>query len=190
MAAIQDLTPRLDAIVDRFREAKDAARLTIEDTAARSGLSVSTVSKVLSGVQRDPKLSTAAALACVYELSLDELTGLAPPSGSDAELLQRAHEAELAAASARGENEALRETFADTRAYAQRQARSTVALAALCAVLALVVVAYLLFDHTLLNAGLIINERLSPLAWGLVVLLAVAVTVSCRALLHALRTRS
>lgn len=189
MTAIQQITPALDSFCDRVRAAKDEAHLTIDATAEQSGLSVSTIGKILSGIQRDPKLSTAAALALVFGLSLDAIAGLAPPSDSDAALIQRAHEAELDAAAARGESAALRATFADTRTYARRQARSTVVLAVLCTVLSAVVLAYMLFDHSQLNAGLIRGGELTALAWVLVALLAVALILAGRAVLHALKKR-
>lgn len=185
MSAIQDLETNITDFPGRIRAAKDACHYTIEELADLSGVSYSAVARLVSGTQADPKLYNSAALCRTLGLSLDELFALAPPSGTDAELIQRAHEAELAAAAARGESDALRATFEGTRAYALRQARSTVILAALCALLSLVVLGYLIFDHTLIGAGLILNGQLTPLAWMLVVLLIAALSVAGRAVFHA-----
>lgn len=189
MSAIQDLAANIEQFPGRIRQAKDDRHYTIDDLAELSGVGYSAVARLTSGAQADPKLYNSAALCKVLGLSLDNLFDLAPPSDSDAALIRRAHEAELDAAAARGESDALRETFADTRTYARRQARSTVVLAVLCTVLSAVVLAYMLFDHSQLNAGLIRGGELTALAWVLVVLLAVALIVAGRAVLHALKKR-
>lgn len=183
MSAIQDLSEHIAAFPARVKEAKAAQQMTNDTLTELSGVSSSAVNKLLAGAQAEPKLYNVAAICKVLGLSLDNLFDLAPPPDSDAALLARAHEAELDAAAARGESAALRETFADTRAYARRQARSSVTLAALCAVLAAVVLAYMLFDHTLLNAGLIRNGDLTPLAWVLVALLVASFFVAGRTMI-------
>lgn len=171
MSAIQELSEKIAAYPARVKNAKNDLRMTNETLIELSGVSASAVNKLLANSQSDPKLYNSAAICKVLGLSLDELFALAPPSESDAALLARVHEVEVDAATARGESTALRETFADTREYARRQARSSVTLAALCAVLAAVVLAYLLLDHSLLNAGLIRNGEFTALAWVLVALL-------------------
>lgn len=185
MSAIQDLSECIAAYPARVKEAKTARQMTNETLIELSGVSSSAVNKLLAGAQLEPKLYNAAAICKVLGLSLDALFDLAPPSDSDAALLARVHEAESAAVAAQSESAALREAFADTRAYARHQARSSVALAALCAVLAAVVLAYMLLDHSILNAGLIRNGDLTPLAWVLVALLVASFFVAGRTMLGA-----
>lgn len=187
MSAIQELSEKIAAYPTRVKNAKNDLHMTNETLIELSGVSASAVNKLLANSQSDPKLYNSAAICKVLGLSLDELFSLAPPSESDAALIARMHEAEVDAATARGESAALRETFTDTREYARRQARSSVTLAALCAVLAAVVLAYLLFDHSLINAGLIRNGEFTIAAWVLVALLVASFFVAGYTAVNAVR---
>ena len=62
----------------RVRAAREHRKWTLGQVSVRTGLSAQTILRAeIEG--RDVKLSTAAALAVVYGLSLDELAGIASP---------------------------------------------------------------------------------------------------------------
>lgn len=170
MSAIQKLSPHLDQFTARIRQAKDDCRLTLDGIADQSGLSASTVSKVVSGTQRDPKLSVAAAFCAVLGLSLDELCGLAAPAQPDEELARRVHALELENAELHGADRAHLESLAAQRPILI----GAVASFALSMLTTLALLAYLIGDAMHTNVGLIQNGDLSAPAWAAVLLIVAA----------------
>ncbi|HYH31977.1 MAG TPA: XRE family transcriptional regulator [Pseudonocardia sp.] len=69
----------LDAVGPRLRELRRRRDLTLADVAERTGVSVSTLSRLESGLRR-PSLELLVPLAQTYRVPLDDLVG-APPSG-------------------------------------------------------------------------------------------------------------
>ena len=63
------------SFAERVRRKKDARGMTVEDMSRASGVPVSTLNKLLTGVIAEPKLSTAGAIAralgCPLEALLD-----------------------------------------------------------------------------------------------------------------------
>lgn len=165
MSAIQELEPYISAYQGRFRQAKDASHMTLEELASCSGVSYSAVSRLYAGSQSDPRLYNSAALCKVLGLSLDDLFGLAQPKESPKELQERNHKLEI-------ENARL---AAAEKAH-QAQIRSTHAICYLlsffCAVLAVSLIIYLVIDSQINDAGVIRGGVLSIAAWvfiGLIV---------------------
>jgi transcriptional regulator with XRE-family HTH domain len=74
-----ELETVLDAVGPRLREARKGRKLTLADVAERTAISVSTLSRLESGLRR-PSLDLLIPLARVYRVPLDDLVG-APPSG-------------------------------------------------------------------------------------------------------------
>lgn len=168
MSKIQDLTPRLDEFPVRIRDAKTDHRLTIEQLGDLSGVSTSTISKITSGVQMDPKLSNAAALCAALDLSMDELLGLDKPTGSVVEMQQRLHAAELQNAQLTGEVQRL-QTVSGIQAADISAFRSTAyVLGAISLVLAFLLTGYLVGDAQYPHVGLVRDGALSPLGWVMV----------------------
>lgn len=69
----------LGAVGPRLREMRKGRKLTLAEVADRTGISVSTLSRLESGLRR-PSLDLLIPLAGVYRVPLDDLVG-APPSG-------------------------------------------------------------------------------------------------------------
>lgn len=187
MSKIQDLTPRLDAFSARVRDAKMDQRLTIEQLGDLSGVSTSTISKITSGVQVDPKLSNAAALCAALDLSMDELLGLDKPTGSAADLQQQLHAAELQNAQLTGEVQRL-QTVTDMQAADMSAFRSTAyVLGAISLVLAFLLTGYLVGDAQYPHIGLVRDGALSPLGWVMVVIICVSVVAATVLVSRAIR---
>lgn len=167
MAAINELLPTLDRFTENIRDAKFKRQLTIEKLVELTGLSVSTVTKIVTGKQTDPKISTAAAMCYTLGLSLDELCGLAPSAPPDEELQNRVHDLELKNACKSGQIKELRARIAATHPLVY-------SLCAICIALLVALIAYLLGDFQHENIGLIQSGVLSKAAWALVSLIAVA----------------
>ncbi|MBA2889203.1 helix-turn-helix domain-containing protein [Nonomuraea soli] len=74
-----DLNITLDAVGARLRELRTQRDITLTDLAATTGISVSTLSRLESGVRR-PTLELLLPLARAYGVTLDELVD-APPTG-------------------------------------------------------------------------------------------------------------
>jgi len=73
------LGPVLDAVGPRLRDSRKGRRFTLAEVAERTGISVSTLSRLESGMRR-PSLELLIPLAQLYRIPLDDLVG-APPSG-------------------------------------------------------------------------------------------------------------
>lgn len=170
MSAIQLLSPTLDHFTEQIRQAKDDKHLTLDNIAESSGLSASTVTKVVSGVQRDPKLSVAAALCSALGLSLDVLCGLAAPQPADAELAAKYRALELENAELRGVDRTRLENMASQRPILLGALASFV----LSILTTLALAAYLVGDAMHVNVGLIKYGELSAPAVALILLIVAA----------------
>lgn len=182
MSAIQEIAPHIEAYQGRVKQAKEAKHLTIQELSDRSGVSQSVVTKLMAGIQNDPKLYNSVALCKVLELSIDEMFGLDKPIGTNEGLQRRIHELEVENARLKTVNEMQAEGL---------QARKPVifALMALCTILSCALVAYLIIDSTIRDAGLILWGNLSPHAWGLVGTVAVSALFIAYLLFKAFRKK-
>ena len=180
MSAIQELAPFIDAYQSRIRKAKDESGLTIEELTEKSGVSYSAVSRLYSGVQSDPRLYNSAALCKTLGLSLDELFGLEQPANSPSDLQERNHNLEIENAKLGAANETQRAQIKSTHTICY-------ILLFISALLAISLVAYLIIDAQIKNAGLIQGGTLSVLAWAFIALIAAAVFFGGIAILHIIR---
>lgn len=187
MSAIQELSPYIEEYPKRVRAAKEEKRYTINDIIERSGVPASAINKLLAGTQVDPKLYNSAALCKVLGLSLDELFGLAAPEGSDRQAREEMHQLQLENTRLEGERNTLE---AESRMGAERvnaQRPVILVLLILCAVLCAALVGYIVIDAQITNAGLIRGGDPTLVAWGLIVLVALAVAVIAWAVVRTLR---
>lgn len=187
MSAIQELAPYIEAYPQRVRAAKEEKHYTISDIIERSGVPASAVNKLLAGTQMEPKLYNSAALCKVLGLSLDELFGLAAPEGSDRQAREEMHQLQLENTRLEGERNTLE---AESRMGAERvnaQRPVILVLLILCAVLCAALVGYIAIDAQITNAGLIRGGDPTLVAWGLIVLVALAVAVIAWAMVRTLR---
>lgn len=182
--SMQRLSAHFDAFQQKIKEAKDAQNKTIAALAETSGVPYSAVAKICAGTQADPKLYNAAALCDDLGLSLDRLCGLTP-SGDIDKAVRRVHALELENAHLVGERDQLASEAAHQREKAEmwcsrftaRQPLFIIVTATVFVLVAMVAV-YMMFDASVLNAGLIINGELSAYAWLLIATIAGAVLVS------------
>lgn len=187
MSAIQDISTRLDAFPSLIRGAKQSQGLTIDQLADRSGVSASTISKITTGVQMDPKLSSAAALCLALGLSMDDALGLVKATGSEAQLQQRVHDLELDNAQLSAEADSLRAVSAIQTDRVAALKTSSYFLGALCLTLAFLLTGYLVGDAQYPNIGLVQQGALSPLGWLIVAIIAVAISATAVLVARAIR---
>ena len=181
MSAIQELAPYIEAYPRRVRAAKEEKHYTISDIIERSGVSASAVNKLLAGTQMEPKLYNSAALCKVLGLSLDELFGLTAPEGSARQAREKMHQLQLENVRLEGEKNTLK---AENRMGAERV---ILALLVLCTALCAALAGYIAIDAQISNAGLIQDGDPTVVAWGIIVLLVLAVAVVAWAMVRAIR---
>lgn len=159
------------------RDKKLVLGKTSADIAAGSGIPLPTVNNFLSRPSKSPSVYTVAPICAELGISLDEYFGIAP-SPALVELRER----DLHIAHLEGRLEQMERTIAAT-AKADRQRRGyTIALLCLCVVLVAVVIAYISFDASIGNAGLIQGGKISVFAIGLILVVVATVAVMCRLL--------
>ena len=180
MSAIQELAPYIEDYPHRVRAAKEEKHYTISDIIERSGVSASAVNKLLAGTQMEPKLYNSAALCKVLGLSLDELFDLTAPEGSDRQAREEMHQLQLENVRLEAENR-----MGAERVDAQRPV--ILALLVLCTALCAALAGYIAIDAQISNAGLIRGGDPTVVAWGIIVLLVLAVAVVAWAMVRAIR---
>lgn len=168
MSAIQELEPYISAYQGKFRKAKDASGMTLEELAERSGVSDSAVRRLYAGTQADPKLFYSVALCKTLGLSVDEMFGLEQPTGSPSELQERCHKLELENVRLTAANEAQRAQIKSTHAISYL-------LAFFCALLAVSLIVYLMIDSQITDAGIIREGKLSVMAWIFIALIVASI---------------
>lgn len=168
MSAIQELSPFLSQFTDRIRQAKDEQHLTIDVIVEKSGVSVSNVTKIVSGSQSDPRLSNAAAICQTLNLSLDEVVGLVPPAPADTELAAQLLESHLREAGKDGQILELHDRLKAILPLVY-------GLCAMCIVLAMCLTVYLLGDAQYPDIGLIQWGEISAPAWTLIGIIVLSV---------------
>lgn len=180
MSAIQELAPFIDAYQGRIRKAKDTSGMTLDELIERSGVSESAVRRLYTGTQSDPKLYYSAAICKTLGLSMDELFGLERPAGSPSELQERSHQLEVENAKLVAANEAQR---------AQIRSAHTICyvLTFFCILLSVSLVAYLIIDAQIRNAGLVQGGTPSALVWAFIALIAASVISGGIAILRVIR---
>ncbi len=155
----------VEEIGARLTEKRHSLGLSLETVAAKSGISVSTLSRMEKGDLKNPSAISVAMLGQLYGADLNELFAVEYRQTPDAE---RAHAAELATAVKEGELKAAR-VMADI--YRKNYNR----LLIVCALLLPVAIGYLIWDITLHSAGLFQATGISLLTIPVVAAVAAAV---------------
>lgn len=187
MSSIQEISEHIERFPQKLKYAKEDQHLTNAQVSEMSGISISTVNKLLGGAQSDPKLYNAAAICKALGLSMDDLFGLSHAEESPDELTRKLHASELECVRLRGENERLKEVEKIRAEQLKARKPLTYMLLGLCAVLACALAAYLVIDSNIHDAGLIIAGELSGGAWVLVALLIGSVAAGIWAIIHVQR---
>lgn len=189
MSAIQQVTPKIGDFVTRLRQAKAVAGHTNQSLADASGLSISTVSKLLSGATEAPKLVDAAALALVLELSLDEVCGLIRPAQSEDELAARVHALELETAQKDAELVRLQTIVSYQAEQLKSKKASLLIMICLCTILTVALVAYIMIDSGIPDAGLIRFGDPTAAAWLFFALVALSAVLTAWAIVKYARAK-
>ena len=161
MTPYQRLQPFFDAYNSKITDARNEHHMSLNDLSEAAGVSYSAIATQSAGTACNPKLFEQAAIADLFGLSLDELCGLREPQDVS-ELTERIHQLEL-------EN--------------VRQAGDMVyALVAVCVLLVCALIAYMIFDASVKDAGLfqstgtsIFVVALAPLILATLVVVGIAV---------------
>gem|GEM_PF-659437 len=131
----------------------------------------STVSRLYAGTQADPRLYNSAAICKALGLSLDELFGLENPVGSPEKLTKQIHRVEL-------ENAKLEAAAALQSAQIRSTHTMCYVLALFCLLLSFTLIACLVTDAQIRNAGLIRDGDLTVTAWACIALIVGSVLAS------------
>lgn len=180
---IEDSALFSEAFRERIREEKKKSGLTIDQLAEDSGVSKTAVIKLLSSGKVELKLNDCIALCRFFGLSIDELYGLrapAPAADIPRELLDRNRDLEIENARLRASNEVLRAQIRSVHSICY-------ILLFISALLAISLVAYLIIDAQIKNAGLIQGGTLSVLAWAFIALIAASVIFGGIAIIRIIR---
>lgn len=192
--SMEKLSPYFEAYCGRIKQRRLELGLTVNELSERSGVPYSNTSRINSGSQANPLLFNAAAFADTMGMSLNELMGLSPDAEDASALQDSIHDLELSSAKKDAElnqlrgdlqvalDEAAHQREKSDLLYQQLSVKTPViyVLIALCSVLSFALVAYLIIDSNIRNAGLIQFGNLGFFAWIFVLLLilsAITVTV-------------
>lgn len=185
MTAFQRLKPYFDSYNSKITAARNAQQLSIVDLAEQAGVSYSSVATQSAGRADNPKIFEQAAAAYVLGLSLDELCGLRPPADVT-ELTSQIHSLELDNARKDGEIGRLNAVTDGDKRHAEDVAARLVTLrnlvfglVAMCALLLVTVISYIVWDVQITTVGLFRSTGLSIFAVisAMIVIAAVALIV-------------
>lgn len=175
MNAYQELCPKFDSYRERIKTEKTKQGYSIAALADASGISLSSVSRLLDGTQSDPKLYNAVAMCKVLNVSIDEIFGLRQSADSPAALKEQLQAASDENTRLREENRRLELTNGILEKELSARKPLIYVLLGLCAVLSLALAAYLIIDANIRDAGLIRFGSFSPGAWFFVFIILSAV---------------
>lgn len=149
---------------DICREAKDDQHITLQALSDYSGVPLSSVNNFFAAASKAPSVYNAGNICASLGVSMDEYFGIRPAATPDElkELTARLHTAELEAVRLRG--------LAEKQESVLRiQRKNGVAIASISfAVIVALLVRLLVFDHSIPDAGLIINGETTLGAWLLI----------------------
>lgn len=179
-----------------FKNACRDAHMTYAELAERSGVSLSIISKFMSGAVKRPYLDDLIAMAsCLNSaaektlISLDELTGLRDPAEPSDEQQKRIHELELVNTRQQGELEHLRSVTKMQEESLKIRQTLIFCLAAICALLVSAVIGYVVFDIQLKNIGLFQSTGVAATAVILIIIVLVAIAVIIYSVVATLRKK-
>lgn len=178
MPAYQDLLKLFDAFPEKLKDAKNATKLTNAELAELSGVPAPTVNKQLAGALQDPKLYNTVAMCKVTGLSLDRAFELDLPQDAPEALREKVHEMELGEAHKDAEITRLQTVVTYQAEQLRTRKTSMLILLCLCAILTVALVAYILIDSGIPDAGLIRFGNPTAAAWiffGIIATAAVAI---------------
>lgn len=178
MTPYQRLIPFFDSYNRKVTDARNDLRLSLAELSEQSGVSYSAVATQSADTAPNPKLFEQAAICDTLGLSLDELCGLCPASD-----LAAVHELEMDNVRQAGDVKRLEEVNAMLKAQLASRRPVVYALLAVCALLLVCLISYMVWDAQFATAGLFRSARSSALA----VILGLIVVASMCVMVYALR---
>lgn len=175
MPAYQDLLPYFDTFNEKLKDAKNAKKLTNAELSELSGVPVPTVNKQLAGALQDPKLFNTVAMCKVTGLSLDRTFDLEPPQDTPDALRDKVHTLELDDAHKDAEISRLQTVVEYQTQQLRTRKTSMVIMLCLAAILTVALVAYILIDSGIPDAGLIRFGSPAVAAWIFFAIIAASV---------------
>lgn len=174
MTPYQRLIPFFDSYNRKVTDAGNDLHLSLAELSEQSGVSYSAIATQSADTAPNPKLFEQAAICDTLNLSLDELCGLCPASD-----LAAVHELEMDNVRQAGDVKRLEEVNAMLKSQLASRRSVVYALLAVCALLLVCLISYMVWDAQLVTAGLFRSARSSALAviLGLIVVAAVCVMV-------------
>lgn len=180
MTSMEKLAPFFEAYSEKVKRRRNEVGMTISALSERSGVPYSNVSRVNSGVQANPLLYNEAAIADTLGLSLDDLFGLDHAVGSQSELQDRVHNLEVENARLTATDKAQREQIKSVHSICY-------ILVFFCVFFAMSIIAYLVFDAKVKNAGLIQGGKLSIAALVFICLIVASIVTAGIAIVRIIR---
>lgn len=172
------------SLQDLCREEKDAQHMTLQALSDRSGVPLSSVNNFFAAASKAPSVYNTGNICASLGVSMDEYFGIRPAVKPEEvqKLTERLHAAEL-------EITRLRGIVDKQTAIMTIQRRNGFAISAISfAVIVALLVRLLVFDHSIPDAGLIINGETTLGAWLLIFgVAAVGVVMGALLLRMALR---
>lgn len=177
MSAMSELQPYFDSYLEKMRKAKNSSGLTLQELSDLSGVPYNNICDTNSGRTKQPLLFYEAAKCKTLGLSLNALCGLDEPRMSDFAQQQRIHELELKNVQQAGDVRRLTEVNVekDNRLYSHRP--MLYALIAMCVILTMALIGYMIFDASVTTAGLFKSARTSTFAILLIIIVLLSLVV-------------
>ena len=181
MTPYQRLQPFFDAYNSKITDARNEHHMSLNDLSEVAGVSYSAIATQSAGTACNPKLFEQAAIADLFGLSLDELCGLREPRDVS-ELTERIYQLELENVRQAGDIRRLEELDAEKDKRFSAYRPMVYALVAVCVLLVCALIAYMIFDASVKDAGLfqstgtsIFVVALAPLILATLVVVGIAV---------------
>ena len=181
MTPYQRLQPFFDAYNSKITDARNEHHMSLNDLSEAAGVSYSAIATQSAGTASNPKLFEQAAIADLFGLSLDELCGLREPRDVS-ELTERIHQLELENVRQAGDIRRLEELDAEKDKRFSSYRPMVYALVAVYVLLVCALIAYMIFDASIKDAGLfqstgtsIFVVALAPLILATLVVVGIAV---------------
>lgn len=170
---IQQIQPQCDTLHEKMKNQKDALHETNQSVADHTGIPISNVAKFFSGAIANPSVFYTAAMCIFLDMSLDELMGIkADAHNKNAEQIKELERKLDRAEHDLKQSEIMNGYFADG---IKERKNLIYGLTALCAVLVLALLSYLMMDASNLHFGFITTEGVSVV--GILLLVAVLAIV-------------
>lgn len=177
ISAMSELQPYFDSYLEKMRKAKNSSGLTLQELSDLSGVPYNNICDTNSGRTKQPLLFYEAAKCKALGLSLNAMCGLGEPQQSDFAQQQRIHELELKTVQQAGDVRRLTEVGIekDKRLYSHRPI--LYALVAMCVILTMALIGYMIFDASITTAGLFKSAGTSVFAIVLIIVVLLSLVV-------------